>query len=42
VVLSVINPLSEKSISEGVIVDCPDFTRGKWQTKKPVFALETA
>jgi predicted dehydrogenase len=42
VVLSVINPLSEKSITEGGVVDCPDFTRGKWQTKKPAFALEAA
>ena len=42
VVLSVINPLSEKSITEGAVVDCPDFTRGKWKTRKPVFALEVA
>ncbi len=42
VIMSVINPLSEKSIAEGgATVDCPDFTRGKWQTKKPAFALET-
>jgi hypothetical protein len=41
VIMSVIDPLSEKSITEGGTVDCPDFTRGKWQTKKPVFALET-
>jgi len=41
VVLSVINPLSEKSITEEGTVDCPDFTRGKWQTKKPAFAMET-
>jgi hypothetical protein len=40
VVLSVINPLSEKFISEGGTVDCPDFTCGKWKTKKPVFAQE--
>jgi predicted dehydrogenase len=40
VVLSVINPLSEKSITDGTMVDCPDFTRGKWRGKKPVFALE--
>ena len=39
VVMSVINPLSEKSIAEGAMVDCPDFTRGKWKTRKPVFAL---
>jgi predicted dehydrogenase len=42
VVLSVINPLSEKSIAEEGMVDCPDFTRGKWKTKKPVFALEAS
>ena len=41
VVLSVINPLSEESITEGAVVDCPDFTRGKWKTRKPVFAVET-
>jgi predicted dehydrogenase len=41
VVMSVINPLSEKSITEDGTVDCPDFTRGKWETKKPVFAVET-
>jgi predicted dehydrogenase len=41
VIMSVIYPLSEKSIAEGgVTVDCPDFTRGKWQTRKPAFALE--
>lgn len=22
----------------GVTVDCPDFTRGKWRTRKPAFA----
>ncbi|MGA2987649.1 MAG: Gfo/Idh/MocA family oxidoreductase [Terriglobia bacterium] len=42
VVLSVINPLSEKSITEGGVADCPDFTRGKWKTRKPEFALEAA
>jgi hypothetical protein len=42
VVMSVINPLSEMSIKQSGLVDCPDFTRGKWQTKKPVFALEPA
>jgi predicted dehydrogenase len=42
VVLSIINPLSEKSITDGGMVDCPDFTRGKWKTKKPVFALEAS
>jgi hypothetical protein len=37
--MSVINPLSEKSITEEGTVDCPDFTRDKWKTNKPVFAL---
>jgi predicted dehydrogenase len=42
VLMSVICALSEKSIAEGgSTVECPDFTRGKWQTKKPSFALET-
>jgi predicted dehydrogenase len=42
VLMSVICPLSEKSIAEGgSTVDCPDFTRGKWQTSTPAFALET-
>ena len=42
VLMSVIYPLSEKSIAEGgATVDCPDFTRGKWQTRKPGFALES-
>lgn len=42
VIMSVIDPLSEKSIAEGgTTVECPDFTRGKWKTKKPSFALET-
>jgi len=41
VIMSVINPLSEQSIaSSGAPVECPDFTRGKWTTKKPSFALE--
>ena len=40
--MSVINPLSEKSIAEGgASVECPDFTRGKWRVKSPSFALET-
>ena len=42
VIMSVINPLSEKSIAEGgASMECPDFTRGKWQERKPAFALET-
>jgi hypothetical protein len=35
-----ITPLSEKSISEkGQVQDIPDFTRGKWELRKPDFAL---
>jgi len=42
VLMSVICPLSERSIAEGgSTVECPDFTRGKWQTRTPAFALET-
>jgi len=41
VTMSVITPLSEQSIANGSApVKCPDFTRGKWQTRKPSFALE--
>ena len=36
--LSVISPLSEKSIRLGsAAVKIPDFTRGRWKNKKPVF-----
>ena len=42
VVMSVIFPLSEQSIAKGSQpVKCPDFTRGKWETRKPCFALDT-
>jgi hypothetical protein len=35
-----ITPLSEKSIAEGgQLQKIPDFTRGKWKNRKPVFAL---
>ena len=35
-----ITPLSEKSIIQGGQVQkIPDFSRGKWQSKKPIFAL---
>jgi hypothetical protein len=35
-----ITPLSEKSIAEGgQVQNIPDFTRGKWKTRKPIFAL---
>ncbi len=37
---SAVTPLSEKSIAEGGnALDFPDFTRGKWINRKPVFAL---
>lgn len=39
-VMRVITPLSENSIRLGGIPqDIPDFTRGKWITRKPVFGL---
>jgi predicted dehydrogenase len=35
-----ITPLSEKSIMEGgTLQNIPDFTRGKWKTRKQIFAL---
>lgn len=35
-----ITPLSEKSIEEkGQVQEIPDFTKGKWKTRKPVFGL---
>ncbi len=38
---SAITPLSERSISEGSAPQpFPDFTRGRWMTRKPVFALD--
>jgi hypothetical protein len=38
--MSVISPLSEKSIARGsTSVKFPDFTRRKWKTNKPIFAL---
>jgi hypothetical protein len=41
VMMSVITPLSEQSIANGSApVECPDFTRGKWKTKKPTFGVE--
>jgi len=43
VIMSVINPLSEQSIANGgAPVECPDFTRGRWKTRKPAFALEVS
>ncbi|MFH1719335.1 MAG: Gfo/Idh/MocA family oxidoreductase [Planctomycetota bacterium] len=41
VAMSVIGPLSEKSISSGSVpVKVPDFTRGQWKSRKPTFAVE--
>lgn len=37
---SAIAPLSEESIAKGSApIQIPDFTRGKWKTNKPIFAL---
>ncbi|MBA2328186.1 MAG: Gfo/Idh/MocA family oxidoreductase [Flavisolibacter sp.] len=37
---SAITPLSERSIEQGSqVLEFPDFTSGKWQNRKPVFAL---
>ena len=36
-----ITPLSEKSVAEnGAPQDIPDFTKGAWKTRKPIFALD--
>ena len=38
--MSVISPLSEKSIANGsTAVEFPDFTRGKWKKNKPIFGI---
>jgi hypothetical protein len=38
-----ITPLSEQSIAAGgALQQIPDFTRGKWKTRKPVFGLGSA
>lgn len=40
VTMSSIVPLSEASIAQGSApVECPDFTRGRWKTRKPKFAV---
>lgn len=40
VLMSSVIPLSEKSIAGGYApIECPDFTRGKWRTKKPAFGV---
>ncbi len=41
VLMCVHGPLSEASIAQGSIpVKVPDFTRGRWQTRKPHFAMD--
>ena len=41
VTMSVVFPLSVQSLKEGnASKDIPDFTRGKWKTKKNTFALD--
>jgi len=36
-----ITPLSEKSIAEGgQVQDIPDFTKGGWKNRKPIFGIE--
>ena len=41
VMMCVTGPLSEQSIAAGgKPVKCPDFTKGKWKTRKPTFAVE--
>jgi predicted dehydrogenase len=43
VVMASIVPLSQESVANGSApVQCPDFTRGKWRTRKPSFALQHA
>ena len=38
---SAISPLSEQSIATGSSPqEFPDFTRGRWMTRKPIFALD--
>ncbi|MFY7866325.1 Gfo/Idh/MocA family protein [Roseateles sp.] len=38
---SAITPLSEQSIAEGFkTLPFPDFTEGKWKTRKPIFAFD--
>jgi predicted dehydrogenase len=41
VTMSCVVPLSGMSIAQGSApVECPDFTRGKWKTRKPEFGVE--
>ena len=40
--MSVISPLSEKSIKKGSRpIQFPDFTKGKWKNNKPIFGLSS-
>jgi len=40
VTMSVVVALSGQSIAKGgAPVECPDFTRGRWRTRKPAFAM---
>jgi predicted dehydrogenase len=42
VLMASIGPLSEMSIAQkSKVIEVPDFTRGKWQSRKPYFALES-
>lgn len=42
VTMSVVIPLSEESLAKGSMpVQCPDFTKGGWKTRKPYFALDS-
>ena len=42
VLMASIGPLSEMSIAQkSKVIEVPDFTRGKWQSKKLYFALES-
>jgi len=41
VIMCAHGPLSEESIAKGSVpLQVPDFTRGRWKTRKPTFALE--
>jgi hypothetical protein len=43
VLMSSIIPLSQESIAKGSApVQCPDFTKGKWQTQSRLFAVQNA
>jgi predicted dehydrogenase len=40
VTMSSLIPLSQESIAKGSIpIQCPDFTKGQWKTRKPSFAV---